>query len=164
MHFEFCKLNLRQLLPKVVVMRDCMQKKKTKCLHECTGDIMESVRRRQARQSFFFFFHFASTVSHRLERKHASISLFGCIACMEGGKKKKTKHTQPLCRQTNRPWAATRHESSQLMWLPGFGQDDFLARSGRWSRFALLHRHQITDIGEHRFEVRHLSTLGRANQ
>lgn len=82
---------------------------------------------------------------------------------MHGGGKEK-KNTQPLCRQTNRPWAATRHESSQLMWLPGFGQDDFLARSGRWSRFALLHRHQITDIGEHRFEVRHLSTLGRANQ
>ena len=50
------------------------------------------------------------------------------------------------------------------MCLPGLRQDDFLTRPGRWSRFALLHRHQITDIGEHCFEVRHLSTLGRPNQ
>lgn len=43
--------------------------------------------------------------------------------------------------------------------LPGFGKDDFLARPGRWSRFALLHRHQVADIGENRFEVRHLRAL-----
>lgn len=40
--------------------------------------------------------------------------------------------------------------------VPGFGQDDLLARPGRGSRLALLHRHQVADIGEHRFEVRHL--------
>lgn len=43
--------------------------------------------------------------------------------------------------------------------LPGFGEDDFLARPGRWSRLALLHRHQVADIGENRFEVRHLRAL-----
>jgi len=46
-----------------------------------------------------------------------------------------------------------------LVWIwcvPGFGQDDLLARPGRGSRLALLHRHQVADIGEHRFEVRHL--------
>lgn len=37
----------------------------------------------EARTSSTVIFHLASTVSHRLGRKHASISLFGCIACTE---------------------------------------------------------------------------------
>lgn len=50
------------------------------CYHEAS----------EARTSSTVIFHLASTVSHRLERKHASISLFGCIACTE--KKKRCIH------------------------------------------------------------------------
>lgn len=46
--------------------------------------------------------------------------------------------------------------------VPGFGKDNLLARPGRWSRFALLHGHQVADIGKNCFEVRHLQPPGLA--
>lgn len=100
MHFEFCKLNLRQLLPKVVVMRDCMQKKKTKCLHECTGDIMESVRRRQARQSFFFFSLCVYSKSQVGEEARLHLPIW--LHSMHGGGKEKKNKTHATTLQANK--------------------------------------------------------------
>lgn len=80
----FCKFNILQLLPKFWGLRLYAKTKKSACMNapllswgQWGTDKLSS------------FFHFASTVSHRLERKHTSISLFGCIACVEGGMKKK---------------------------------------------------------------------------
>lgn len=53
-------------------------------------------------------------------------------------------------------WGGQTAEAARA--LPGLRKDDLLTRSRRGGGLALLHRHQITDIGEHRFQVRHLST------
>ncbi len=42
------------------------------------------------------------------------------------------------------------------IYIPGVGQDDFLAGSCSWSALALLHGHQVADISQHCFEVSHL--------
>jgi len=34
-------------------------------------------------------------------------------------------------------------------------QDDFLARPGRWRTLALLHGHQVADVGQDSLQVRH---------
>ena len=39
--------------------------------------------------------------------------------------------------------------------LPGIWEDDFLAGPGGRSGLALLHRHQVADVGQHCFQVRH---------
>ena len=43
--------------------------------------------------------------------------------------------------------------------LPWVRQDDFLACPSRWRGFRLFHRHQVTDVGENRLQVRHLVRL-----
>lgn len=40
--------------------------------------------------------------------------------------------------------------------VPGLGQGDLLAGPGRRGALALLHRHQVADIGQHRLQVRHV--------
>lgn len=40
-------------------------------------------------------------------------------------------------------------------YVPWVGEDDFLACSGGWGRFRLLHRHEIADISQHSLQVRH---------
>jgi len=42
------------------------------------------------------------------------------------------------------------------MVVPRVRQDDFLARPGRRRGLGLLHRHQVADVGQHRFQIRHL--------
>lgn len=126
-------------------------------LHGWSGGIVKAVRVQTSQlKTSTVKFYLASTVSHRFERKHASVALCGCIACTK----------EPATWQATEQKLGPRSniEACVWMWLPGLRQDDFLTRPGRWSRFALLHRHQITDIGEYCFEVRHLSTLGRPNQ
>lgn len=76
---------------------------------------------------------------------------------------KQAQRIHPLDRQINTRSDKDHNTQHCVNALPGFREDDFLTRPGRWSRFALLHRHQITDIGEYCFEVRHLSTPGRAS-
>lgn len=39
--------------------------------------------------------------------------------------------------------------------IPGIGQNDFLACTSGRCAFALLHSHQVADVGQHRLEVRH---------
>ena len=39
--------------------------------------------------------------------------------------------------------------------IPRIRQDDLLARTGSRCAFALLHGHQVADVGQHRLEVRH---------
>lgn len=113
--------------------------------------VLRNIKWEKALQSF----QSPSKVRHRFERKHASIAIYGRVACTENVIHFTKTHTYTHKSPASKPlW----------MCLPRLRQNDFLARPGRWSRFALLHRHQVTDISEHRFKVRHLSTLGRPNR
>lgn len=83
-----------------------------------------------------------------------------CLNCKCYG-----KHVRiDLCEQTKttvdmtmEPVASTIH----LLYiyhvhLPRIRKDNFLASPGCWSRFALLHGHEIAHIGKNCFEIRHV--------
>lgn len=57
--------------------------------------------------------------------------------------------------------AATRGAARAGEPVPGLGQDDLLAGAGGRSRLALLHRHQVADIGQHGLQVRHVGERRR---
>lgn len=47
--------------------------------------------------------------------------------------------------------------------LPGIRKNDLFASSGRRSAFAFLHGHQVADISQHSFEVRHCCWCWKLN-
>lgn len=49
----------------------------------------------------------------------------------------------------------TRAGARLLRYVPWIRKDDFLACSGGWSWFRLLHRHEIADISQHSLQVGH---------
>lgn len=75
--------------------------------------------------------------------------------------------------ETTRRWSYGQNatvDRQLLRDIPRIGQDDLFARASSRCALALLHSHQVADVGQHRLEVRHfprwslnLSTLDTAH-